>query len=137
MKELNIGISGTGYYSKALEEFFPNAKYTEISEIRLFLKGKYPEVDAMVFSTEAAAAWSMLYPQYSAVIPKGMKLKVPVAFSLPKGEDEYARFMNTWLQLKDENGFQQRVYDYWLLGKNPKAKKARWSVAKDVLGWDL
>jgi Na+/H+-dicarboxylate symporter/ABC-type amino acid transport substrate-binding protein len=137
MKDLNIGISGTGYYSKALEEFFPNAKYTEISEIRLFLKGKYPEVDAMVFSTEAAAAWSMLYPQYSAVIPKGMKLKVPVAFSLPKGEDEYARFINTWLQLKDENGFQQRVYDYWLLGKNPKAKKARWSVAKDILGWDL
>lgn len=137
MKDLNIGISGTGYYSKALEEFFPNAKYTEIPEIRLFLKGKYPEVDAMVFSTEAAAAWSMLYPQYSAVIPKGMKLKVPVAFSLPKGEDEYARFINTWLQLKDENGFQQRVYDYWLLGKNPKAKKARWSVAKDVLGWDL
>ena len=137
MKDLNIGISGTGYYSKALEEFFPNAKYTEISEIRLFLKGKYPEVDAMVFSTEAAAAWSMLYPQYSAVIPKGMKLKVPVAFSLPKGEDEYARFINTWLQLKYENGFQQRVYDYWLLGKNPKAKKARWSVAKDVLGWDL
>ena len=137
MKDLNIGISGTGYYSKALEEFFPNAKYTEISEIRLFLKGKYPEVDAMVFSTEAAAAWSMLYPQYSAVIPKGMKLKVPVAFSLPKGEDEYARFINTWLQLKYENGFQQRVYDYWLLGKNPKAKKARWSVAKDILGWDL
>jgi hypothetical protein len=66
-----------------------------------------------------------------------MKLKVPVAFSLPKGEDEYARCINTWLQLKEENGFQQSVYNYWLLGENPKAKIPRWSVAKDVLGWDL
>jgi Na+/H+-dicarboxylate symporter/ABC-type amino acid transport substrate-binding protein len=137
LKKLNIGISGTGYYSKVVEEFFPNAKLTEVSDVRLFLKGKYPDVDAMVFSTEAASAWSMLYPQYAAVIPKGMKLKVPVAFSLPKGEAEYAGFINTWLQLKEENGFQQSVYSYWLLGENPKAKKPRWSVANDILGWDL
>lgn len=137
MKNLNLGVSGTGYYSQALEEFFPNAKFTKILDVRLFLKGKYPDVDAMIFSTESAAAWSMLYPNYAAIIPKGMKLKVPVAFSLPKGENEYARFINTWLQLKQENGFLERVYDYWLLGKNPKAKKERWSVARDVLGWDL
>ena len=43
--------------------------------------------------------------------------------------------MNTWLKLKKENGLQKKVYDYWILGKNPEAKKPRWSVMKDVLGW--
>lgn len=137
LKELNIGISGNGYYTKTVKRFFPNAKLTEIPDVRMFLKGKYPDVDAMVFSTEAASAWSMLYPQYAAIIPKGMRLKVPAAFGLPKGDVEYAGFINTWLQLKKENGFQQSVYSYWLLGENPKAKKPRWSVAKDVLGWEL
>ena len=103
----------------------------------MFLKGKYPDVDALVFSTEAGSAWSMLYSNYTAIIPKGLKLKVPVAFALPKADIEYASFINTWLQLKKESGFQQSVYNYWILGKNPKAKKPRWSVIKDVFGWKI
>jgi len=77
----------------------------------------------------------MLYPNYSAIIPKGLKLRAPVAFALPKEQLGYVLYMNTWLKLKKENGFQQKVYDYWILGENPKAKKPRWSVMKDVLGW--
>jgi hypothetical protein len=47
----------------------------------------------------------------------------------------YVQFINTWLQLKEENGQLQNIYDYWILGENPKADKPRWSVMKDVLGW--
>jgi len=54
---------------------------------------------------------------------------------LPKGQLDYVQYINTWLKLKKENGLQEKVYDYWILGKNPKAKQPRWSVMKDVLGW--
>jgi len=137
LKEFKLGVSGDGYYTKVVEQYFPNATLVEAPNVRMFLKGKYDDIDALIFSTEAGSAWSMLYPEYSAIVPKGLKLKVPVAFSLPKGEIEYARFINTWLKLKKENAFQQQVYNYWILGKNPKAKKPRWSVIKDVFGWKM
>ncbi|QBG35612.1 cation:dicarboxylate symporter family transporter [Litorilituus sediminis] len=135
MKKLNLGIGNSKYYSEAVKEYFPNATLTPVTSVRNFLKGKYEGVDALIFSTEAGSAWAMLYPNYSAVIPKGMKLRAPVGFTLPKGQLEYVAFINTWLKLKEENGFQKKVYDYWILGENPKAKKPRWSVMKDVLGW--
>lgn len=135
MKTLNLGVGKSKYYQEMVKEYFPNAELTQINNIRQFLKGNHEQVDAVIYSTEAGSAWAMLYPNYSAVIPKGLKLRAPVAFALPKGQLDYVQYVNTWLKLKKENGFQEKVYDYWILGENPKAKKPRWSVMKDVLGW--
>jgi len=135
MKDLNLGVGNSKYYQAMVKEHFPNAQLTPVPNIRRFLKQKHEQVDAVIYSAEAGSAWAMLYPNYSAVIPKGLKLRAPVAFALPKGQLDYVEYINTWLKLKKENGFQQKVYDYWILGENPKAKKPRWSVMKDVLGW--
>jgi len=138
MKTLKIGVGKSKYYQDMVKEYLPNAELKSLPDldyVRQFLKGNYKGVDALIFSTEAGSAWAMLYPNYSAVIPKGLKLRAPVAFTLPKGQLDYLQYMNTWLKLKEENGFQDKVYDYWILGKNPKAKQPRWSVMKDVLGW--
>ena len=135
METLTIGVGNSNYYQQIAKEYFPNAKIAEVSDIRNFLKGKHPQVDAVLFSTEVGSAWSMLYPEFSAIIPKGLKLKAPVGLVLPKGQADYVQFINTWLKLKKDSGFQQKVYDYWILGENPKAKKPRWSVMRDVLGW--
>jgi Na+/H+-dicarboxylate symporter/ABC-type amino acid transport substrate-binding protein len=136
MPNLRLGLRDTKYYKGMIQESLPNAELTEINDARLFLKGKYPNVDALVFSTEAASAWAMLYPEYSAVIPKGWKLRAPVGFALPKGQLDYVQFINTWIKLKEENGFKEKVYQYWILGENPKAIKPRWSIMKDVLEWN-
>jgi ABC-type amino acid transport substrate-binding protein len=135
MKTLNLGVGGSKYYQEVAREFFPNAKITEVNNVRLFLKGKYKDVDALIYSTEAGSAWAMLYPNFSAIIPKHLQFRAPVAFVLPKGQIDFVQYVNTWLKLKKENGFQTKVYDYWILGKNPKTKKPRWSVMKDILGW--
>lgn len=134
-ENLTLGIAPNAYYMRMVQEFFPNAKIVQVDSPRKYLQGNYKEVDALIFSAEAGSAWAMLYPDYTAVVPKGMKFKAPVGFALPKGKIEYLQFINTWLKLKKENGFQQRVYNHWILGKNPKAIKPRWSVIKDVLGW--
>ena len=135
MKEVTIGVGRSTYYQHWAKEHFPNATIVEIDDIRSFLKGRTPKLDAVLFSTEVGSAWSMLYPEFSAIIPKGLKLRAPVGLVLPKGQADYVQFIDTWLQLKEDNGFQQKVYDYWILGQNPKAKKPRWSVMHDVLGW--
>ncbi|VAW64096.1 Symporter with substrate-binding domain [hydrothermal vent metagenome] len=135
--DVTLGYIPSNYYKKIAQKYFPNAKLVEVDSPRNFIKGKPEGVDALIFSTETASAWAMLYPEYSAIIPKGLKLRAPVGLTMPKGEIEYAQFINTWLKLKKENGFQQQVYNYWILGQNPKAKKIRWSVIKDVFGWDI
>jgi ABC-type amino acid transport substrate-binding protein len=84
MKTLNLGVGGSKYYQEVTREFFPNAKITEVNNVRLFLKGKYKDVDALIYSTEAGSAWAMLYPNFSAIIPKHLQFRAPVAFVLPK-----------------------------------------------------
>lgn len=135
MNNLNLGVGKSKYYQEVVKEFFPTAQLTQVNNIRLFLKGKYKDVDALIYSTEAGSAWTMLYPNYSALIPKHLKFRAPVGFVLPKGQADFVLYMNTWLKLKKENGFHDKVYDYWILGENPRAIKPRWSVMKDVLGW--
>jgi len=125
------------YYKNLIQEMFPNAKLTTVEGPRKYFKGKYPDVDTFVFPAEAGSAWAMLYPAFTSVVAKDVKLKAPVGYALPKGQQDYVQFINTWLQLKKENMYLQSVYDYWILGKDPKAKKPRWSVIRNVFGWDL
>ncbi len=137
MEELNLAILDSAYYKKTIEKIFPNATLTTINNPRDFFRGKHPDIDAFVFSAEAGSAWAMLYPAYSSIIPKGLKLKAPVGFGLPKGQFDFTQYINTWLQLKKDNAYLDGVYDYWILGLNPEAKKPRWSVIHNVFGWDI
>ena len=137
MNELKLGIPNTSYYKNIVTKIFPNAKVTVISSPRKFFKGQYTELDAMIFSAETGSAWAMLYPDYAVTVPKGLNLKAPAGLIVPTGQLNYVQFLNTWLKLKEENGQLKKIYDYWILGKDPEAKKPRWSVMKDVLGWTI
>ncbi|MFV2058864.1 MAG: sodium:dicarboxylate symporter, partial [Thiohalomonadales bacterium] len=137
MEKLNLAIMDSSYYKKPIEKIFPNATITTIKSPRDFFKNQYPDIDAFVFSAEAGSAWAMLYPAYSSIVPKGLKLKAPVGFGLPKGQFDFTQYINTWLHLKEENAYLQSVYDYWILGLNPEAKKPRWSVIRNVFGWEI
>jgi len=135
IKDLKLGILDNDYYLKMAKDIFPHANMVTVKSPRKYFKGVYKDIDAFIYSAEAGHAWAMLYPEYSVVIPRGVKFRVPVGFILPKGQLDYLRFINTWLRLKKDNGYQQKIYDHWILGINPTAKKERWSVMRNVLGW--
>jgi len=136
-ENVTLGFPSNPYYKSLAQTFFPNTKLIDVENPRKYVRGHYKNVDALIFSTETGSAWAMLYPEYSAIVPMGLKLRVPVGLSLPKGKVEYLQYINTWLRLKKENGFQQKVYNYWILGQNPKAKEPRWSVIRNVFGWNF
>lgn len=137
LKDLNLYSTKIPYYVNSIKTLLPNAKYKAIDNPRVFFKASHKANTAFVFSAEVGSAWTLLYPAYSVVVPQGLKMKAPVAFALPKGQTDFVQYMNTWLKLKKFNGHQQTIYDYWILGKSPQKQKARWSVAHDVLGWDI
>ncbi len=137
IENLHLAIPASDYYRRIAKQYFPHATLTEVANPREYFKGMYKETNGYLYSVEVGSAWSMLYPEYTVLIPKGLKIKIPAAFALPKGQIFYAEYLNTWLALKRDNGFQDKIYQYWILGNDPKKKEARWSVLHNVLGWNI
>ncbi len=137
IKNLNLAVPASDSYRRLARQYFPNAELTEISNPREYFKGMYKETNGYLYSVEVGSAWSMLYPKYTSLVPKGLKIKIPAAFALPKGQILYAQYLNTWLALKKDNGFQDKIYQYWILGQDSKKKEVRWSVVHNIFGWDL
>jgi ABC-type amino acid transport substrate-binding protein len=79
----------------------------------------------------------LLYPAYTVAIPKPDVLAVPLAYPLPRGDQELANFINTWIELKKKDKTIATLYDHWILGKNAVPKQPRWSVLRNILGIGL
>ncbi len=135
MKGLTLGATTFRYKEGAGEILFPNAKIVEVKEVRDFFRGKIKGVDALIFTAESAAAWTLVYPRWTVVVPKGLRYKSPMAFALPNGQYEWRLFINTWLKQKIDAGLGDRAYRHWILGESNGHGESRWSIMKDVLGW--
>jgi Na+/H+-dicarboxylate symporter/ABC-type amino acid transport substrate-binding protein len=134
MKKLKIAVPNE-YYMRRLRRALPNAQSVFIDNIEDYLKGELPDVDALLYTAEAGSAWTFLYPQYSVVVPEGLRIKVPTGFLIPRDNERFYDFMNTWLLLKIKNGQVADAYDQWILGKKRGGKEPRWSVIRNVLHW--
>jgi len=137
MENLTIAVPDFDYYSRIVRKLFPKSEQIIATNPREFFKGVYKDADVFVYSVQSGSAWSMLYPEYTVVVPKGLKMTIPAAFKLPKGQLNYADYLNTWLRLKKQNGFMDKIYQYWIFGIDPKKKQPRWSVIRNIFGWDI
>jgi ABC-type amino acid transport substrate-binding protein len=123
------------YYAAKLRGHLPQAEMVEVTSTRDFIENWSDRLDAMVTTAEGAAAWSLLHPQFSAVIPASDTIRLPVAFPLPKDEEGLEDFLKIWIDLKNKDGTIDDLYGYWVLGKQDKHRQPRWSVIRDVLHW--
>ena len=143
LEGVRVGVPDISYYKQTLKLLFPNSEIVYLQSageyfktIKDYFNQDFGKVDVFVGSAEASAAWTLLHPEFSVVVPEGLKVRVPMGLMMPKGQLEMAYFLNTWLKIKKDEGFQQQIYDYWILGHNPQDKQKRWSVLQNVFGWD-
>ena len=99
------------------------------------LKALPPDVDAIALPAERGSAWTLMYPEYSVVVPEPGLVKVPLAYPIARHDQEFARFINTWIDLKKKDGTLDALYRYWILGQNPAGRSPRWSIIRNVLHW--
>ncbi len=111
-------------------------RFVALSSPRDFFEGRAPQVDAFAMLAEAGAAWSILYPAYSVVVPQPGAIAVPVGVGMRRGEAELAGVVNDWLVIQRSAGVLSRMRDYWVLGQGAQKSRPRWSIRHDVLGWD-
>ena len=111
-------------------------RFVALSSPKDFFEGKAPQVDAFAMLAEAGAAWSILYPAYSVVVPQPGAIAAPVGVGMRRGDTELAGVVNDWLVIQRSAGVLSQVRDYWVLGHGTQKSGPRWSIRHDVLGWD-
>ncbi len=89
---------------------------------------------AFLDSAEEGAAWTVLYPQYTVVVPRPV-VQLPVAYMVASDNTSLLGAMNEWLRIEQATGDIEEIYDYWVQGKTQQSRPPRWSVVRDVLGW--
>ena len=90
--------------------------------------------EAFLDTAEEGSAWTILYPRFTAVVPRPV-LQVPIVYLVPRERPLLLRAMNAWLQIEKQTGGIDRLVDYWLEGKTQQVQPPRWSVIRDVLQW--
>ena len=122
---------------KEFDKFFPgiNVNMVRINTLRDFFEKKTPGIDAVLEIAEAGTAWTLLYPEYSIVIPKPIIRQTPVGYAVARHNRDLVEFLNNWLLAKKGDGSIQRIYNHWVLGKGAIKTEPRWSVIRNVLKW--
>ena len=91
--------------------------------------------DVILMPAERGSILTLLYPEYTIVVPEPGTNKVPLAYPLARQDERWRTFIDTWIDLQRMNGTIQELHDHWVLGKNAEKQKPRWSVIRDVLHW--
>jgi ABC-type amino acid transport substrate-binding protein len=94
-----------------------------------------PGVDAIALPAERGSAWTLIYPRYTVVVPEPSRIRLPLAYPMPRDDEAFAGLINMWIELKRKDGTIDALYQYWILGRNAEQARRRWSIIRDVLHW--
>jgi ABC-type amino acid transport substrate-binding protein len=94
-----------------------------------------PTTDAALMTLERAYYWSRIHPEFSAVRPQEVNTATVVVYALPYGELDFRNLVDLWIETRSASGEATEAYDYWVRGKALTSRSPRWSVLRNVLGW--
>jgi Na+/H+-dicarboxylate symporter/ABC-type amino acid transport substrate-binding protein len=133
---LTIAVPDVPYYVHKLRDLLPRAVIqVHAGGIEPLFDGKAMQADALALPAERGSAWTLMYPQYSVVVPGPDPIRVPLAYPIGSRDQQLATFVNTWIALKRKDGTLDAVYKHWILGQNAAPPQPRWSIVRDVLHW--
>jgi len=131
--EIRVGTLSLSFFHRC-SRVLDKAKVIEVTNPADFFTGKV-KLDAFVMAAEEAYAWRILYPGFAILPVRGNVQKDLIAYGIANGDPDFLNFVNYWLELRHVSGNTDRLYDYWVLGKNVIAPEPRWCIVKDVLHW--
>ena len=135
---LKIGVPlDSTQIQTSMERYFggTDAEFVVVEFWEPFFEGRHPDVDAFLMPAENAAGWTLLYPQYTVVVPQPDPVRVPSAFGVARDAEPLRSLVSEWVVFADNAGVIQEAYDYWVLGRGAENTEPRWSVIRNVLGW--
>lgn len=69
------------------------------------------------------------------MVPKPANMRLSMGYPVPRGEREWARFIEEWVRVRRKDGTVHALFQHWIEGRGAEDTSPRWSIARDVLGW--
>ena len=113
----------------------PLGRIEILDVVEVFFTADPPPADGLFLSAEAGSAWTLAYPDFRVVVPRGLEGGIPLGYPLPQGERMFLHFINRWIDINRRGGVVEELYEHWVLGRRAESKEPRWSILRDVLGW--
>jgi hypothetical protein len=131
-----VTIPELPYFIDAVKARAPALKLGVINSMKWIEDGlKNATLDAVVLPAERGSVLSLLYPKYTVVVPQPGIVKIPLAYPVARQDQEFASFLNTWIELKRRDGTIDALYGHWILGKQAGKREPRWSIMRNMLHW--
>ena len=134
LKAPKLAILDVPYLISFVREHLPKAQLVTVNSAEEFFESKGKTLDGFVYSAERGSAWSLLYPEYTVVVPTP-PVALPVSYAMARGDRELVDYVNALVELKKGDGTVKKLYNYWVLGQVATDRQPRWSVIRDVLHW--
>ena len=129
-------IPALPYFTDVIRARAPELKLTVATSMKEIEQGmKNGTWDAVVLPAERGSVMSLLHPKYTVVVPEPGVVKIPLAYPVARRDQEWANFINTWIELKRRDGTIDALYNHWILGKQTGKRQPRWSIMRNVLHW--
>jgi ABC-type amino acid transport substrate-binding protein len=133
--DVKVSIPNIPYYIDMLRQRVPGLQL-DVVDIAAIERGmKEERIDALVLPAERGSVLTLLHPKYTVVVPEGGLVRMPLGYALARRDQDWAHFVNTWIELKRRDGSIDTLYRHWVLGEDAVERKPRWSVLRNVLGW--
>lgn len=130
-RQLRIGVPDDSYFLTYVQRNLPDVEIVLLDSARDFFQRE--DLDALLVDAESGSAWTLIYPQFSIVVPDQTHIQQPLGYAIPQGEVEFLNTVDTLLRISKDRGVQANLYDHWILGKEPPDRSRRWSILEDVL----
>jgi Na+/H+-dicarboxylate symporter len=135
---LRVGVPGNPEAIAFARSMLPQAVLVPLSDLgaqrKVFESGS-PAVDAIGDLSEEGAAWTLLYPRFTLVVPKPTVF-TPQGFGVARGNQSLAQALDAWIIEEKAKGTVDDLYRYWMLGDAARSvKPPRWSVIRNLLHW--
>lgn len=134
-ERLKIGVLERPYFGTKIRDLVPTAEIVTLTSPQEYFDNP-DELDALVMSAEAGSAWTLLYPNYSVVLPSDAQTTIGVGFPMPMNADRFELVVSRWIDLKRKDGTIAALYDHWIEGKSAEGAGERWNIMTNVLGWN-
>ncbi|HUK41309.1 MAG TPA: cation:dicarboxylase symporter family transporter, partial [Candidatus Acidoferrales bacterium] len=134
LKAPKLAILDVPYFISFVRERLPKAQLVILNSANEFFESKGKTLDAFIYTAEGGSAWSLLYPEYTVVVPPP-SVSIPLSYPMAHADQELVDYVNVLIDLKKSDGTLKKLYDYWVLGRFAANRQPRWSVIRNVLHW--
>ena len=95
------------------------------SKQAFFNKPERHRFDGLLITAEGGAAWAVVHPDTTLLTPFARSLPVRLVLLIGGSDPDLYDWINGWLATQDSQGGLRRLYDHWILMRDPGMKQTR------------